>query len=1386
MGKLSTRASARAGAVVRALVRALSLSTSLLAIVSALFSPLAVSKASTLPFDLLTLQVKKAANSVRIEIAASRSFEDATIEQSIGAHEVNIRILGASSHLQTNYSGADRLVHSVRTISGGKDDGSWVDIAIDIDEGTAITFQRESNILLIEATQTSYFSPTRTSESSSPSSTRRNRAETTNSVLTVQPEPEKNSSNKTTDESVQLNRETANTSQLLTQAPSLPVSDEVNLLQLNIHRTSRTWSIEVLADRPVASLVVEQSVGATETLLRIRGAHSSLEPKYSSNDRLIKGVRTVSGGEPDSPWVDLIIETAQGAAISTQKNSNRLKIEVSQIAYFRGVPTSDKQNQKATRSAPSPTQSTSADAAQPVDSNLSELQVASPIATTKETGNKSFSQPPATSEPAKNFASAKSPLAESPSPPTASLTVPLPMQTLKDSATRGPAGESKTRVNDSNGIAKSPIETESKSPLSSVVGPPETAVNTPPAKLIVSAAQQQAEGQLHGVVVDEAGALVVGASIVLDDSHGHKYAAKTDDRGRYVISKILPGNYVLTATSEGFDTFKQEIEIAPQKIAALDVTLKIVVSVQVEVRAGPLNDLSGMILTESDIASLPKDPTQLLRKLRQMAAMMGIPDAAISVDGSPGDRLPPREDIQMIKISPHSFAAQYAQPTAGQIEITSRPSGHFHGDFSFNFNDESLNARDPFAPNRAPLQIREYNAYLSGPLIPGRWSFSAYLGRYDQDENSVINATVLDPATLLARPFNAVALTPNRQTYLSFGTSYLLNKRHTFRLKYSGSRSEQQNQGVGKFDLPERAYNELSRNTKVALSVTSIFSENKVNELYLQFSRANSNELSVSSAPAILVLDSFNRGGNQDSVFKDDASSNLYFGDTLSYPHKNHLFKAGIGLNSSRLRSIDRSNFGGTFIFGGDVERDSAGNPVLNSAGQPITINSLERYRRTLLGLPGYHPSQFSIVRGNPSIGISQSEMLWFLQDDWKLSPKLLLSYGLRHSFQTNIKDALNLAPRLGLAWRPSSKRNDTIRAGLGIFYDSVGSNITFDVNRFDGQHQQEITIQEPTFFPDVPTSVSGGVAATSTFHTKAPDLQVPYSIVSMISFQPQMPWGLSSSISISWQRSLHLLRSRNINAPIPGTNGLQPFMNQGPILQFESTGRSSRKALDFSLSKDITSKLSISGGYTLAFARSDTDGPYSSPANPYDLTNEFGRANGDVRHRVRLEAWSSLPGGFSLSPYFSISSGAPFNITTGRDENGDTIFTDRPSFGRLGEPGIIVTRFGVFNPNPALGDQIIPRNFGRRSRTINSGLNLSRSFSFGSGGDESVGSIFNRARRSVRGPYNFTFSLDVENLFNHTNFSDFNGVLTSPLFGRANSSQGPRKVKIGLELSFE
>jgi hypothetical protein len=103
-------------------------------------------------------------------------------------------------------------------------------------------------------------------------------------------------------------------------------------------------------------------------------------------------------------------------------------------------------------------------------------------------------------------------------------------------------------------------------------------------------------------------------------------------------------------------------------------------------------------------------------------------------------------------------------------------------------------------------------------------------------------------------------------------------------------------------------------------------------------------------------------------------------------------------------------------------------------------------------------------------------------------------------------------------------------------------------------------------------------------------------------------------------------------------------------------------------------------------------------------------------------------PWGISLNPFVIVQSGRPFNITLGRDINGDTLNTERPAFAPAGancaDVDIRCTPFGNFKLAFAPGDVMIPRNFaeGPSSTTVN--LRVSKTWSFGS---EGRGSAQNR-----------------------------------------------------------
>ncbi|PYP84258.1 MAG: hypothetical protein DMF61_20390 [Blastocatellia bacterium AA13] len=952
---------------------------------------------------------------------------------------------------------------------------------------------------------------------------------------------------------------------------------------------------------------------------------------------------------------------------------------------------------------------------------------------------------------------------------------------------------------------------------------------------------------LAGTVTDETGAILGGATVTLDDGKGNKRTTTTDELGHYKLAGVPAGNYTLTVTADGFGTASQQIETGSKKPGPLNFSLKVVINEQMEVKPDsatistePDKNLSAITLTPKDLESLPDDPDELLDTLRQMAGSSGVPgSASLYVDGfREGGRLPPKEAILMVRINSNPFAAEFSEIGFGRIEIVTKPgSDKFHGGFRVNFNDESLNGRNAAAAFRAPLQVRNYSGNFNGPIIRNRWGFFFDMDRREQDDNAVVNATIINPTTFQPVPFGTTILSPTRATNFTLRTDFLATKRHSLGFSYRYTNTVQSDAGLGGgFDLPERAFNRTSHDDTLRFSLTTIASETSVNEIRMELSRRDSGARSLSNAPAISVFDAFTSGGNQGSLFSDNTNSNLEFTDNFTFTHKKHVLKFGYRADAVRVENLNRANFGGTFTFGSDFERDANGNIIHDASGEAVPITALERYRRTLLQLPGYHPSQFSITTGDPFAGLSQWEMAWFAQDDWKLSRRVTLSYGLRHEFQTHLQDKLNFAPRVGIAWQADAKGRSTIRAGGGVFYSRLDNGITLDAVRLDGAHQRQLLIPSPAFFPNVPVSVSsqdGVFERFSTLRIKAADLNAPYSIIGTVGYDRQLPKNMFMSVGYTWQRGVHLLRSRDLNAPAPGSGGIRPDPSQGQILEFESTGRSIRNEFRVTFRSNFSRTLSVFSNYILASTNSDTDSAYSLPANPFDLSAEYGRAGFDVRHRFFVGGQYALPWDVRVAPYIAVTSGPPFNIVTGRDNNLDASFIDRPSLVPAGTPGAIVTRIGIFNPDPVPGEQIIPRNFGNGPGQLNVNMNFSKTIGFGpapapfgaqaanngQGGDQNQrntgrgnrgggGSAGGGGRRGgggggfgggalaggpgggafgndTRHRYNLTMSVNIQNILNHTNFPGYSGTLGSEFFALSNRALQARKVELALRFAF-
>ena len=331
-------------------------------------------------------------------------------------------------------------------------------------------------------------------------------------------------------------------------------------------------------------------------------------------------------------------------------------------------------------------------------------------------------------------------------------------------------------------------------------------------------ASAQDTRDLRGVVSDEAGGAIAGALVEIEEIEGGVRAmhATTDERGQYQLTPLTPGRYRLRVTADGFAPFAANVDLRRPRTMPLPVALRVLVSERVEVLApsalGASGGLTSMLLMGDALAALPSDTGRLLRSLSDMAGAVGRPgEVTVTVDGFRRVvRLPPKEMIQMIRISSNPFAPEYAEPGRIRIEIVTKPgSKEFHGEVKSDFNNSWLTARNAFAAREGPVQTRNVSGYLVGPVVPDRWNFTGYAGRWTELGSDVVNATVLDEATGAPLPFVRNVATPRTITSLWIGSDVQLAQQHLLAVSYGLTKGRAENQGLsGGFDLPERAYTE--------------------------------------------------------------------------------------------------------------------------------------------------------------------------------------------------------------------------------------------------------------------------------------------------------------------------------------------------------------------------------------------------------------------------------------------------------------------------------------------------------------------------------------------------------------------------------------------------
>jgi outer membrane receptor protein involved in Fe transport len=385
------------------------------------------------------------------------------------------------------------------------------------------------------------------------------------------------------------------------------------------------------------------------------------------------------------------------------------------------------------------------------------------------------------------------------------------------------------------------------------------------------------------------------------------------------------------------------------------------------------------------------------------------------------------------------------------------------------------------------------------------------------------------------------------------------------------------------------------------------------------------------------------------------VSENYQLNDALTWIRGAHTLKFGGEYGRRRYNLLQDSNLHGTYNFGPIYTTNPAA-----AAGTGISLADL------LLGAP--QNGVIAYVTGTR--GYRRGEFGLFVQDTWKVSPKLTLNLGLRYEGYPSFpwyevgdrmayfrperngvfvvgspevpqrsgtrNDWNNFGPRVGLAYRLASK--SVFRAAWGVFYSAEaipatslgGSNPPFigsfafnnDQFNFEGARRTAQGFDRPSGLVFSPL----GAALQSV----DPNLRMPYVQQFNGGIQHSLPGDVLLSVNYVGTSGKKLILNPDINQPRPGATAVatrRAFPDYNSIRWVEAGGSSIYHSLQVSAERRIARSLSFVAAYT--WAHSIANGDFlDTRQNLYDLRSERGNANTDLRQRLVLSHTWDLPWG--------------------------------------------------------------------------------------------------------------------------------------------------------------
>jgi outer membrane receptor protein involved in Fe transport len=860
---------------------------------------------------------------------------------------------------------------------------------------------------------------------------------------------------------------------------------------------------------------------------------------------------------------------------------------------------------------------------------------------------------------------------------------------------------------------------------------------------------------------------------------------------------------------------------------------------------------------------------------------------------------PPLESVEELRVETSAASAEFPQAGGGSIDVVTRSgSRHFHGSAFEFLQNEAPDARNYFDdPTLAAPIVRQsqFGGSLGGPLpVANTFFFAAYeglrsnIGRPVQSlvppaqlrtgdftgQNVIYDPLTLD-ATGARTPFpgnlipatridpiaanfltqyqplpnlnngggnNYVDETPNTNRNDAFSTridhQFRNQSQVSARYTYNGER----NLIAGSFPLRPTEQNVRAQQAALSYKYSGA---SWLNEARFSFTRMSlydtpesafqSNVIQqlgvegLTASPANYGLPYFQLADY--SLVTDDPTlpqvqrDNLWnLSDSVSWTRGAHTIKTGFDWIHFQLNYQQNELARGSYTYTGAFTSAEGTSGATGDAMADF-----------LLGFP----QNTSRNEGNTQAYMRQNSFGGFVQDDWRVSPRLTLNFGLRYEYVTPYTetrgdllnlvyaagphppppqlqrvgqavspDTRNFAPRVGLAWRlpqlPFSKGETVFRAGYGIYYspeiaveiyDLLLNGILVQNNITDGSQAPILTTRN-----GFPQTASTGLP---TYFGIDPHAPTPYVQQWNAGFQHEFAGHVLGEVSYVGSKGTHLGRFRQFNTPLQTETGadlaprpgdlqsLRTWPSLGEIIQRQHIANSSYTALQARAEKRLTSHVSLLASFVWSKSIDDADtvipGFYDSVGaqDENNLRLERALSSFNVGRRISGGYVVGLPAVHAFGPVLrnwqftgtvTLQDGMPVDVFYYAYDPANTGLPNRPDI----VPGVGLT---------------LPRS----QRTTNEFFNTAAftapaPYTFGNAGRNIVNgpgnNLFDMAldrRFAIRERGALEFRAEAFNIFNHPNWGipgpyvDFG----APFLGGILGVGDPRRLQFAIRYDF-